>query len=145
MICATSERKVSCFESPGPSSHQKGYGSSPSWLFVSRHHRCFFLRIRQQYAQIPQIISRGSCQDRVTQLREKRKSIASLKEISRIEACLLRAVERLSVGHRAGPGAIAVNPVRPRAQHCHFLSRDFFHTSEHECRIPSPHPVSPHR
>src|SRR5256884_5051430 len=91
------------------------------------------------------IISRAPGQDRVTQPRKKRKCIASLKEISRIESRLLRTLERPAVCHRARPGAIAVNPVSPRTQHRHLLSRDFFHASQHERRIPSPNSVSRHR
>src|SRR6266576_1841626 len=117
----------------------------PAVQAVRPLHGCFLLPVSQQYPQIPQIISRAPGQDRVTQPRKKRKCIASLKEISRIESRLLRTLERPAVCHRARPGAIAVNPVSPRTQHRHLLSRDFFHASQHERRIPSPNSVSRHR
>src|SRR5438445_9779278 len=57
----------------------------PAIQAVRPLHGCFLLPVSQQYPQIPQIISRAPGQDRVTQPRKKRKCIASLKEISRIE------------------------------------------------------------
>src|SRR5881394_2202316 len=66
----------------------------PAVQAVRPLHGCFLLPVSQQYPQIPQIISRAPGQDRVTQPRKKRKCIASLKEISRIESRLLRTLER---------------------------------------------------
>src|SRR5947199_4797670 len=112
----------------------------PAVQAVRPLHGCFLLPVSQQYPQIPQIISRAPGQDRVTQPRKKRKCIASLKEISRIESRLLRTLERPAVCHRARPGAIAVNPVSPRTQHRHLLSRDFFHARDRKStRLNSSH------
>src|SRR6202043_2265004 len=95
----------------------------------------FFVGRGDQDAQVSQIVSGRTGDDRVMQPVEKCICVAALKRVARIEACSMGARKCIAVGNSASSGTVSVDAIRSGAKHCDVLTRDFLDAREHEGRI----------
>ncbi len=70
---------------------------------------------RQKYSQIPQIVPRGSGLDNIIQRTKQGISVEVLKRLARVQPLLPDALDRASIHHRSGRGAVSVDAVGPGA------------------------------
>ena len=91
--------------------------------------------MREEDAEIAEVVSGGSGEDGVTEMVEEGEGVATSEEVLRHEFEGVRASERCAVGDGARGGGIAVDAVGPSAENGDGLADDFFDAGENESGI----------
>src|SRR5438128_3692918 len=94
-----------------------------------------FLRMREEDAEIAQIVAGGTGEECVTEMSKEGEGVAASEEIMRGEVECAGSRESCAVGYRARGGGVAVDAVGSSAENGYGLSGDFFDAGENESGI----------
>src|SRR2546422_3666389 len=95
----------------------------------------FFLRMREEDAEVAEIVAGWSGEEGVAEVGEEGKGIAASEEVLRREFEGVRAGESCAVGDGARGGGVAIDAVGSSAENGDGLAGDFFDTGENESGV----------
>ena len=94
-----------------------------------------FLWMREEDAEIAEIVAGGSGEEGVAEVGEEGKGVATSEEVLRREFEGVRAGESCAVGDGARGGGVAIDAVGSSAENGDGLAGDFFDTGENESGV----------
>lgn len=103
------------------------------------------LGIREEKAEVAEVVAGGASDDGVAELVEESEGVALTEEGAGVEAKSICTRERITIGNSSCGGAVSVDAIRAGAQDGDFAARDFLHARQNKSGVSASSTVSGHR